>query len=335
MATRFVVAVRVPTPELNLMLRAKKAAEALGGTLCAWGADELAIAFEPEDAEEVVAFASAASSVEGGACSVGVARGALDPVHGATALAELSWGPALIDASAVASATPSGAVYVEDEAARVLEARLAASFADSAGPVPAAMGERRPLTGAHGGALWVRPLAVAPLVPPPVSRRSTGLSELPPSVEAGVAADHAVDAIRSGDFAALERHLDDLRARGASSALITRLSGLAALGRGATVDALRTLRAAAEKAGEPAQKTRACLALAVALGAAGRNDEALLAALRALAAARAAADRHGERACARYLAQLSAAAGFTDASLLWDRAALRAAGSMTEDASGS
>lgn len=330
MAIKFVVAVRVPTPELNLMLRAKKAAEALGGTLCAWGADELAIAFEPEDAEEVLAFASGASAVEGGACSVGVARGALDPVHGATALAELSWGPALIDAAAVASATPSGAVYVEEDAARVLEARMAASFA-AAGPAPAAMGERRPLSSASGQVLFVRPLSMAPLVPPPLSRRSTGLSELPPSVEAGEAADHAVEAIRSGDLAALERHLDGLRARGASSALITRLSGLAALGRGATTDALRTLRSAAEAASEPAQQTRSSLALAVALGAAGRNDEALLSALRALAAARAADDRFGERACARYLAQLSAAAGFTDASLLWDRAALRAAGSTTED----
>src|SRR5690606_11496447 len=122
------------------MLRAKKQAEALGGTLCAWGATELAIAFEPEDVEEVVAFASAAATVEGGACSVGVARGALEPVHGATALAELSWGPALIDASAIAGATPSGAVYVEVAAAALLEQRLADGNLG-----PPVLGDPRPL----------------------------------------------------------------------------------------------------------------------------------------------------------------------------------------------
>jgi hypothetical protein len=326
--TRFVVAVRAPVPELDRMLRAKKQAEALGGTLCAWGATELAIAFEPEDVEEVVAFASGAATVEGGACAVGIGRGAPEAVHGATALAELSWGPALIDASAIAAAAPPGAVYVEESAAELLEARLSDGHLGAA-----ALGEPRPLS-ATGRAVVVRPLAVQPLAPPSVARRSTGLSEMPPPPEAGEAADLAVDAIRRGDLATLERHLDELRARGASSALITRLTGLAALGRGATVDALRTLRAAAEASSEPAQRTRAFLALAVALGAAGRNDEALLAALRALSAARVDDDRFGERACARFLAQLSAAAGFTDASLLWDRAALRAAGSTTDDGSG-
>jgi hypothetical protein len=328
-ALRFVVAVRVATPELNRMLRAKKQAEALGGTLCAWGASELAIAFEPEDVEEVIAFASGASNVEGGACSVGIARGELAAVHGATALAELSWGPALIDASAVAGSTPSGAVYVEESAAAVLEERLADGRLG-----PTVLGERRPLS-TSGAALFIRPLAEVPLVQEPPQRRATGLSELPPSLEAGEAADKVVDAIRQGDLAALERHLEELRAGGASNALISRLSGLAALGRGATIDALRTLRGGADAATDPATRTRAHLALAVALGAAGRSDEALLAALRALSAARGAADRFGERACARFLAQLSAASGFTDASLLWDRVALRAAGSMTDDGSGS
>lgn len=325
MPTRFVVAVRAPVPELDRMLRAKKQAEALGGTLCAWGATELAIAFEPEDVEEVVAFASGAATVEGGACAVGIARGALEAVHGATALAELSWGVALLDASAIAGAAPSGAVYVEESAAEVIEQRPGEGH-------PASLGERRPLSGT-GRALHVRPLAVQPLVPPPVSRRSTGMSEMPPPPEGGEAAE-VVEAIRRGDLATLERHLEDLRTRGASSGLITRLTGLAALGRGATVDALRTLRAAAEAVTEPSEKTRAFLALAVALGAARRSDEALLAALRALSAARIADDRFGERACARFLAQLSAASGFTDASLLWDRAALRAAGSTTDDGSG-
>jgi hypothetical protein len=315
-ALRLVVALRSLTPELERALRAKKSAEALGGSLCAWGAADLAFAFDADEIDGVVAFARGCAAASGGGFAVGIARGDLSAVDGASAQAELSWGPALLDASAIAAGAEAGSLWVEDEAAADFEGRVGE-------PVAFASPMGRPLA--------ARPLSPGSLVSaPPSVRRSTGLSDLPPSPEARAAADLAVEAIRSGDLATLERHLEDLRVRGASSALIARLSGLAALGRGATSEALRTLRAAAESATEPASRIRANLAVAVALGAAGRNDDALLAALRALGASRAAADRYGERACARYLAQLSAAAGFPEASVAWDRAALRAVGSQVD-----
>ena len=62
---------------------------------------------------------------------------------------------------------------------------------------------------------------------------------------------------------------------------------------------------------------RALLAYGVALAASGRTDAALLAALGALARAREVADRQGEHVCARFLARLSAAAGYERAARTW------------------
>lgn len=317
MPRRFVVALRADRPELGAALRARKTAEALGGSLCAWGGLELAFSFDEADLDEVLGLARSVTTREEGGFAVGISCGDLEVVEGATALAELAWGAALVEATLLARATPAGAVTIEDVASAGFEARVS---------------EPRTVS-VLGRAVVVRTLSPGSLLSaPPSVRRSTGLSDVPPSPEAREAAEATVAAIRSGDLSGLERQLADLRGRGASEALITRLTGLAALGRGATLDALRTLRVAAESATDPASRTRAHLALAVALGAAGRSDEALLAALRALAAAREADDRFGERASARYLAQLSAAAGFPEAAGAWDRAALRAVGSSVDEA---
>ncbi|MCE7892298.1 MAG: hypothetical protein DYH12_21780, partial [Sorangiineae bacterium PRO1] len=67
----------------------------------------------------------------------------------------------------------------------------------------------------------------------------------------------------------------------------------------------------------PGDKSRAALALGVALASAGRGTEALLEGLEALARAREAHDQRGEIACARFLAQLSHAAGSEDAARTW------------------
>ncbi len=323
MPSRFVVALRATKPDLDQALRVKERADALGGTLCAWGAYELCFSFEPSDLDEAVALASAASTVPAGAFAAAIAFGRLETVVGSTALAELGWGTPMSDATAIVEAAAAGSIHVHPSAAASFEGGSHASL----------LGDLVTLRSPSGAAPQARLLLLNTATPqPPSTRRSTGLSELPPAPEVRAAADLVVDAIRRGDLAAFETHVEELRAGGASHNLIARLTGLAALGRGATLDALRTLRTAADAA-EPTTRTRAALAYAVALGAAGRNDEALLAALGALGAARTNDDRFGERACARFLAQLSAAGGFTDASLSWDRVALRAAGSAADEAS--
>jgi thioredoxin-like negative regulator of GroEL len=95
------------------------------------------------------------------------------------------------------------------------------------------------------------------------------------------------------------------------------MSGLAALGRGAKEEALRTLRAAASTSLPEPQKTRARLAFAVALGAVGRHEAALFEVLAALASARETSDTSGELACIRLLSRLSHAAGQPEAAETW------------------
>jgi len=322
--SRFVVALRANKPDLDQALRVKERADALGGTLCAWGAYELCFSFEPSDVDEAIALASAASTVESGAFAAALAFGRLETVVGSTALAELGWGAPMSDATAIVEGAAPGTIHIHVSAVASVESTL------HAGLLGAVVTFRRP----SGAAPQARPLMPSTATPqPPSTRRSTGLSEMPPAPEVRAAGDLVVDAIRRGDLASFEKHVEELRVGGASPELITRLSGLAALGRGATLDALRTLRIAAESA-EPETRTRASLAYAVALGAAGRSDEALLAALGALGAARTLEDRFGERACARFLAQLSASGGFTDASLSWERVALSAAATATGAAVG-
>ena len=57
--------------------------------------------------------------------------------------------------------------------------------------------------------------------------------------------------------------------------------------------------------------------------AAGRLEEALLESLSALAIARRQLDAGGERACARFLAQLCQQAGHDDAASAWEHVVLR------------
>lgn len=182
----------------------------------------------------------------------------------------------------------------------------------------------------------------SPTLPPPPSAQSsgkiaalTGSSSPPPppvvtAVTAGTAgaagaaggersalAELAKRALIQGDMAAVERLISQLRETGEHHELVERMTGLVALRRGATAEALRRLRDAAEVVREPSQQARACLAYGVALATAGRSESALLEALSALARARAASDAQGERACALFLARLSAAAGHPDAASAW------------------
>jgi hypothetical protein len=81
---------------------------------------------------------------------------------------------------------------------------------------------------------------------------------------------------------------------------------MATLASGKSGEALRRLRKAKEKASheDASAQCRASLALAVALVSAGRPYEAALEGLEGIARAREGSDERGERACARFLAQL-------------------------------
>lgn len=183
---------------------------------------------------------------------------------------------------------------------------------------PAHIRERGLFSGAHADRAGLQRSDVPPppsMMPAPISDRPSRVP--PPSGE--VAAARFVQALRHGDHAAMEVLASELRDDGAQHVVADRLEGMASLARGQVTDALRRLRQA--KAGAralpPGDRSRAALALGVALASAGRGTEALLEGLEALARAREASDHRGEVACARVLSQLSEAAGADAAAGIW------------------
>ena len=168
----------------------------------------------------------------------------------------------------------------------------------------------------------------APSVPPPSLAQAGKPSSVPPlsasriswpgtSDEYTELAAAARQALLKGNVSELERLSDELKSHGEHGDLADRMAGFVAWNRGAKAEGLRKLRAAADAETRPAHRVRALLAYGVALAASGRTDAALLAALGAIARAREVSDRQGEHVCARFLARLSAAAGYERAARTW------------------
>ncbi len=94
-------------------------------------------------------------------------------------------------------------------------------------------------------------------------------------------------------------------------------------GRGATEEGLRLLQSAAESSNQVKSEARSVLAYSIGVALVGRPEDALLEGLAALALARETNDEGGERACARFLAQLSASSGHPEAARAWAHVARR------------
>lgn len=135
----------------------------------------------------------------------------------------------------------------------------------------------------------------------------------------------ATELIRRGDWAAVSALAAELRSTKRHLGLAERLDALVKLGQGDALEALGSLRRAAESATSQANgdRCRAALAHAIGLGAAGRGAEALLEALAGLAYARESDDRRGELACSRFIAQLTETAGHAGSGARWMDAARR------------
>jgi hypothetical protein len=159
--------------------------------------------------------------------------------------------------------------------------------------------------------------APPPAAPPAPAPPTPSVVPAPRPSEAAPRSEAALRALAEGDGPAIDRIVSELRAEDDGAADL--LSGVAALRRGATGDALRLLRIAATAEAPPAKQARARLGYAVALAAAGRAELALLEALEALARARQARDAGGEIACARFLSELSAVQGSEAARTVWEQ----------------
>jgi hypothetical protein len=156
--------------------------------------------------------------------------------------------------------------------------------------------------------------------PAPASVRNAGArAELVYAMEGAGQGARAAQALRDGDLDTVDELVGQLREQGDHELVADRLAAMSALGRGDTSEALRLLRSVSERA-RPlahAQRCRAALAHGIGLAAAGRLAEAVLEALEGLARAREAQDRSGERACARFLSQLSNSAEQPAAAAAW------------------
>ena len=130
-------------------------------------------------------------------------------------------------------------------------------------------------------------------------------------------------ALAAGESAELDEIVRTIRADGTQALLGDRIEVMVKLSRGQIGEALRMSRETKEQALTlgPAEHSRASLAYAIALAAAGRRSDALLEALDGLARAREALDAQGERACARFVAKLSRGAGSQLAARAWSELA--------------
>lgn len=290
------------------VVRISKQAEALGGTLCAFGPLSVSFAFADTEMEDPIAWcaevARHATATPQFAC--GVSCGELAPIAPAEGQLALSWGKALVLAAVLANAAHPGEVLLDPEIPGVLDVARSTGTRWVSGAENAiaalSLDRAKPLLGDS---------AVVFVETDEATRAAT----------AGSAADQARQALVRGDMESLDAALAELTTTGANPGLAKRLAGLMALDRGAKDEGLRTLRQAADAESRPGFKTRSQLAYAIALASAGRSESALLEALMALGLARGMQDRAGEVACARFLAQLSKATGHAVAANVWERIA--------------
>ncbi|MFT3775144.1 MAG: hypothetical protein QM820_58095 [Minicystis sp.] len=317
-------------------LAMKKRAEAHGATLCAWSALTFSFSFEPDELEEAVRLASMVYDGGSTGLCAGITAGDLAPIGERGSLYGLAWGMPLVRASQLSRAARPGEVLVDeiflaDRGDEIEALGFKAEGEPVKRLVPAP--DRVLKTSAPPS---VEPISSVASDPPPRASSPDG----PPSSLSSPSSMRVPDpyvetakrALLQGDIAALERLIAELRESGERADLVERMSGFVALRRGATADALRRLRAAAEAAKEPRQRARARLAYGVALAGAGRAESALLEALEALARAREAGDWHGEHACALFLARLSSASGHADAASVWAMIAAKAEAAKAESA---
>ncbi|NUO50331.1 MAG: hypothetical protein HOV80_15865 [Polyangiaceae bacterium] len=302
-------------------LRLAQQAEALGALLCAYGSTEIAVAFVASDHDEALHFAarSLRKLEPGGTIRAGVGAGELTPLFEAGRFVSLSRGEAFDCAALLSRVAEPGQVLIDSELDGAKDGSLAAP---ETGKVLTVSGRGR------------RALALD--VAHPFVRESVTLyedtftaledtDEVPRSpTGAFQIVDLARDALVRGDTAGLDMALKQLKLTGEHPDLAARLAGVLAMTRGAKEEGLRILRRAVEQEERDDRRARAELAYAVGLAAASRNEEALLAGLRALALTRMHDDRSGELACARFLAQLSRASGQEEPARVWESVATRA-----------
>lgn len=307
--------------------------QALGGRIVAWHARTFAFDFGVDAVEDALELLSGDDATRPflSACAVGVAQGELVAEVGEGSLVVLCSGPALDRATALALLADPGEVLGDPtiEAVKTRQSvgklETAPRLASGSRTVEAGRTERglvyarRAVKAVRAVGWEATALALEALIQPKDTEvASTGRDETDGEMEPAPAELGA--ALRHGDAEAMGRLAAQLPSQTGPSLRAERIEALAYLERGETGQALRLLRSAKERAQElgAGPRCRAALGYGVGLAAAGRASEALLEGLEALARAREAEDASGERACARFIARLTAGAGHDQEAQAWE-----------------
>ena len=277
------------------------AADANGGRLVAWASTFLAIGWERDKLVSALEITLRLRE-EPRAWSAGLAVGEVLYLneHASTFIG----GVPLAAAEVLSAAAKPGETWVHESILTAFASQIKAST---------------PMSLAWAGREVVGALLDAP-APPKISTAAMrapapryaspstfDMEEADPEALAARLVQLSRDALLGGDAQSLEKWSDGLKATGEKDALAERMRAMARLAKGRVGDALKALRDArkiAEEEGTQRARCQAALALGVGLAFAGRNDEALLEGLDALARARESSDQQAEGACLAFLQKL-------------------------------
>lgn len=307
------------TKAIDRALATIEEAAEVGGQLAAFGGFELAFWFPSEEIEAAAFFARSVVQRVPSLGRAGLAVGVIALVPHASP--PLAWGEPLVVGAALARLAELGSVLVLSELAEVHADVLQAAGAGKDFPFA---GKTRKTTkleplsfeeapeGEPANLSDTAQATVAKLPLPqssyPPRRSHTGSYDL---------LELAKSALTRAESVPLDTAVAELNLSEGNREIVERLAGVLAMTRGASEEGLRLLRRAAESEQSDDRRARAILAYAIGVAAAGRQEEALLEALSALAITRRTADVSGERACSRVLAQLALATGHPDAASAW------------------
>jgi hypothetical protein len=329
MSERLVVCFRFPdlgaAPEVHFA-RARELVEqatAHGASPIAAGIELYAFELPCDAFEDGIDFAVAVArtGAPGSILAVGMSEGALARSEVLGERLTMAWGPPLAHAALLACVAEPGEVLVDAVLGAAHEGRLVLRGARTAAHAGVRvhgllLHNEHPWKGVLPETASATTASVAPEAAPDSEGDIDLLSSIPPRFAPGSA---AVAALRTGDLEAVGRMADRVRRGEGRHGLADRLDAMAHLARGETADAIRRLEAAAHLARRDGSRDRcrAALALAVALSAGGRHEDALFQALEALARARETDDFRGEQATLRFLVQLTTLIGRADIARRW------------------
>ncbi len=275
-------------------------ADASGGRLVAWASTFFAIGWARDKLVSALEITLKLRE-EQGAWSAGIAVGEVIFLneHASTFIG----GVPLAAAEILSAAAKPGETWVHESILTAFASHVKAST-----PMSLAWAGRE-VVGALLDAPTRRTTMTGMRAPAPryASPSTFDAEEADPEALAARLAQLSRDALLGGDAQSLEKWSDGLKATGEKDALAERMRAMARLAKGRVGDALKALRDArkvAEEEGAARAQCQAALALGVGLAFAGRNDEALLEGLDALARARESSDIQAEGACLAFLQKL-------------------------------